>query len=145
MFRVFGTYTFAAFVAAVSLNIIFSSLACVSIFFAGKRIAGTGVAAGAAWLWAIFPNGFIIPYQWIWDTSLSALLAATILWATLALDKSSRARDWCAYGLLWGIAIMTNGTLLALLPFLLGWLAYRARIRARVRGKELGLSGQHSR
>ena len=90
---------------------------------------GTGVAAGAAWLWALFPNGFIIPYQWIWDTSLSALLAATILWATLALDESNRARDWCAYGLLWGFALMTNSTLAAVLPFLLGWLAYRARQR----------------
>jgi hypothetical protein len=131
VFRLFGTYTFPAFVAAVSLNIIFSSLVCVPVFFAGKRIAGTGVAAGAAWLWAIFPNGFIIPYQWIWDTSLSALLAATILWATLALDESNRLRDWCGYGLLWGFALMTNGTLLALLPFLLGWLAYR---RARESG-----------
>lgn len=135
VFRIFGTYTFAAFVAAVSLNILFSSLACVPIFFAGKRIAGTGVAAGAAWLWAIFPNGFIIPYQWIWDTSLSALLTATILWATLELDESNRVRDWCGYGLLWGLALMTNGTLAALLPFLLGWLAYRARIRARERGQ----------
>ena len=129
VFRVFGTYTFAAFVAAVSLNIIFSALACVPVFFAGRRIAGTGVAAGAAWLWAVFPNGFIIPYQWIWDTSLSALLAATILWATLALDETNRARDWCGYGLLWGFALMTNGTLAAVLPFLLGWLAYRARER----------------
>lgn len=129
VFRAFGTYTFPAFVVAVSLNIVFSSLACVPIFFAGKRIAGTGVAAGAAWLWALFPNGFIIPYQWIWDTSLSALLAATILWATVALDESNRARDCCAYGLLWGFALMTNTTLAAVLPFLLGWLAYRASQR----------------
>jgi hypothetical protein len=133
VFRVFGTYTFPAFVGAVSLNIIFSSLACVPIFLAGKRIAGIGVAAGAAWLWALFPNGFIIPYQWIWDTSLSALLAAMILWATLALDESNRAGDWCAYGLLWGFTLMTNGTLAAVLPFLLGWLAYRARKRGHGR------------
>ena len=57
------------------------------------------------------------------------MLAATILWATVALDESNRARDGCAYGLLWGFALMTNGTLAAVLPFLLGWLAYRARQR----------------
>jgi hypothetical protein len=131
VFRIFGTFTFPAFIAAVSLNIIFSSLACVPLFFVGKRIAGTGVAAGAAWLWVIFPNAFIIPFQWIWDTSLSALLAATILWATLKLAESNRSRDWCSYGLLWGFALMTNGTLAALLPFLLGWLAYRARERGQ--------------
>jgi hypothetical protein len=127
IFRIFGTFTFSAFVVAVSLNILCSALACVPIFFAGKRIAGIGVAAGAAWLWAIFPNGFIIPFQWIFDTSLSALLAATILCATLKLARSNRARDWCAYGLLWGFALMTNGTLAGLLPFLFGWLAHRAR------------------
>ena len=49
--------------------------------------------------------------------------------ATLALAESNRVRDWCAYGLLWGFTLMTNGTLASLLPFLLGWLAYRARER----------------
>ena len=129
VFRICGTFTFDSFVVAVLLNILFSSLACVPIFFVGKRIAGIRVAAGAAWLWAIFPTALIIPYQWIWDTSLSALLAAAILWATLALNDSHRARDWCAYGLLWGFTLMTNGTLAALLPFLLGWLIWRARQR----------------
>ena len=45
----------------------------------------------------------MIPFEWIWDTSLSALLAATILWATLALAESDRVRDWCAYGIVVGI------------------------------------------
>jgi len=126
MFEIFGTYTFTAFVATVVFNILFSALACVPLFFAAKRIAGLGVAAGAAWLWAIFPNATIIPFEWIWDTSLSALLAATLLWATLALADSGRLRNWCAYGLLWGFVLMTNPTFASLFPFLVAWLAYRA-------------------
>jgi 4-amino-4-deoxy-L-arabinose transferase-like glycosyltransferase len=126
MFRIFGTYTFAAFVATIFFNILFSTLACIPLFYAGKRIAGLGVAASAAWLWALFPNAIIIPFEWIWDTSLSTLLAATLLWATLALADSDRLRNWCAYGLLWGFILMTNPTFASLLPFLLGWLAYRA-------------------
>jgi len=126
MFQIFGVYTFAAFFATVLFNILFSTLACVPLFYAAKRIAGLGVAAAAAWLWAIFPNAMIIPFEWIWDTSLSALLAATLLWATLALADSGRLRNWCAYGLLWGFTLMTNPTFLSLFPFLLGWLAYRA-------------------
>jgi hypothetical protein len=59
---------------------------------------------------------------------LSALLAATILWTTLALAESGRTRDWCAYGILWGFALMTNPALGALLPFLLGWLACPGRL-----------------
>src|SRR5208282_984272 len=126
IFEIFGTYTIHAFLAAVFLNILFSTLACVPIYFAGNRIRGPAVAAAAAWLWAIFPNAIIIPFEWIWDTSLSALLAATILWATIALADSQRVRDWIAYGLLWGFALLTNPTFASLLPFLFGWLAYRA-------------------
>jgi hypothetical protein len=89
------------------------------------------VASLAAWLWALFPNAIMMPFEWIWDTSLSALLAATLLWASLALVESDRIRDWCAYGLLWGLALMTNPALGALLPFLFGWLAYSARLAYR--------------
>ncbi len=125
VFRYFGVYTFRSFVAAVLLNILFATLTCVPIYYAGERIGGAGLGAGAAWLWAIFPNAILIPFESMWEACLSALLAATILWATLALAKSRRARDWCGYGLLWGIALMTNPTLASLLPLLLAWLAYR--------------------
>jgi hypothetical protein len=128
IFKIFGVFTTRAFFAAVFLNIIFSSAACVPVFFAAKRIAGVGTAAFAAWLWALFPHAIMVPFEWIWDTALSALLAATILWATLTLAESERVQDWCAYGLLWGFALMTNPALGALLPFLLGWLAYRGRL-----------------
>ena len=121
IFRVFGVFTLHAFYAAASLNIIFSAATCVPIYFAGKRIAGIGSASLAAWLWAFFPNAVMIPYQWIWDTSLTALLAATILWAALALTESRRMRDWCAYGLLWGFSLLTNPSLGAVLPFLFAW------------------------
>lgn len=126
IFRVFGIYTFASYVPAVLLNIFFSSLTCIPIFLAGKRIAGLSTAAIAAWLWAVFPNAIIFTVS-IWDVSLSALLAATILWATLALFELSNVRDWLGYGLLWGLTLMTNATLGSLLPFLLGWLVYRSR------------------
>ena len=126
VFKTFGVFTLRSFLAAAFLNVAFSTAACVPIFYAGKRIAGLGVASGAAWLWALFPNAIIIPFEWIWDTCLSALLAATILWATLKLAESQRLRDWCGYGLLWGFTLMTNPALASLLPFLLGWAAYRA-------------------
>jgi hypothetical protein len=126
IFRLFGIYTFPSYLAAVLLNIFFSTLVCVPVFFAGERIAGLGAAAIAAWFWAVFPNAIVFTVS-IWDVSLSALLAATILWATLALSESPNLRGWLGYGLLWGVALMTNATLGALLPFLLGWLAYRTR------------------
>ncbi|MGB7280860.1 MAG: glycosyltransferase family 39 protein [Candidatus Acidiferrum sp.] len=139
-FKAFGAFTTRAFFACVALNILFSSAACAPVFYAGKRIWGLGVASGAAWLWALFPNAILMPFEWIWDTSLSALLAATLLWATLELAESERVRDWCGYGLLWGLALMTNPALGSLLPFLLGWAAWRGRGERGARWKRAALA-----
>jgi hypothetical protein len=125
--RIFGAYTFPSWVAAVSLNIGFSSLACLPVFATGRRIGGVGLGALAAWLWAIFPNAILLSFESLWDTSLSALLGATVLWATLRVAEARRWPAWAAYGLLWGIVLMTNAALVSLLPFLFGWLVYRSR------------------
>jgi len=125
IFCVFGVFTLHAFYAAAALNILFSAATCVPIYLAGRRMAGIGAASMAAWLWALFPNAIVIPFQWIWDTSLSALLAATILCATFELIESERLRDWCAYGFLWGFSLLTNPALGAALPLLAGWAVNR--------------------
>jgi 4-amino-4-deoxy-L-arabinose transferase-like glycosyltransferase len=151
-YRVFGIHTPHAFFAMVLLNILFSAATCIPIFYVGKRVGGLGVASIAAWLWAVFPNAWIIPYEWIWDTSLSALLMATILWATLwlvdgdgarASDGDSRRdgslgtryaswRGWGAYGVLWGFALMTNPSMGVMLPFSIGWAVYRSWSRGQL-------------
>jgi hypothetical protein len=125
LFRIFGIYSIAAYFAAIFLNIIFSAATCVPIYYAGKRIAGTGIASLAAWFWALFITAIRMPTEWIWDTSLSALLVAIIMWATLELSTSHRWRDWSTYGLLWGLVLGTNPAPASVLPFLLAWLLYR--------------------
>ena len=123
--RAFGIYTFHSWAAAVTLNVCFSALVCLPLYFAGKRIGGPALGAAAAWLWAVFPNAILLSFQSLWDTSLSALLGATALWATLRLAGSTRRRDWILYGLLWGLILMANAAVLSLLPPLLGWAVYR--------------------
>ena len=125
LFKLFGAFTLASFYAAVFLNCIFSSLACIPVCYSGRRIAGPVVGELAAWLWAIFPSGILMPFEWIWDTSLSALLGAALLWATLRLADSLSYREASLYGLLWGVSLLTNPALGSLLPFLAGWIFYR--------------------
>ena len=128
--RLFGIYTFQSWVAAVLMNAGFSTLACVPLYYAGKRIGGTGLGAAAAWLWAIFPNAILLSFQSLWDTSLSALLGATVIWATLKLADTTSDRAWTLYGLLWGAVLMANAAVLSLFPLLLGWAAWRSRAHA---------------
>jgi len=138
IFRIFGIFTAASFTVAVALNIVFSAAACWPIFHAGRRIGGTGVGATAAWLWAIYPNAVITPFEWIWDTCLATFLASLVVWFTLKLAESQRPRDWCLYGLLWGGTLMTDPALAVVLPFLLGWAAYYA---SPVLRRRLALAG----
>lgn len=130
IFRLFGTYTLGAFLAAAGFNAVCSALTCIPLYLAAKRIAGANVASGATWLWAVYPTAILLPYESLWDASLSALLAAALLYATLVAADSERTRDWAGYGVLWGAALMTNAALIALLPFLFGWAEYRAHKRA---------------
>src|SRR5262249_20262343 len=97
LMRLFGPYTFHSWLAAVATNIVFSSLATIPVYFVGKRIGGVGVGATAAWLWAIFPNALLLSYESLWETCLSALLGAMLLWATLRVAGSVSARAWCLY------------------------------------------------
>jgi Dolichyl-phosphate-mannose-protein mannosyltransferase len=132
-FKVFGIFTVSSFFFLVLLNILFSTAVCIPLFYVANRVAGIAAASLAGWLWALYPNAIMIPFEWIWDTSLSVLLALTILWATLELTESDRMRDWYIYGLLWGFTLMTNPSIGSLLPFLLGWAAYRSRKRRVIR------------
>lgn len=125
IFKLLGAFTLTSFYAVVLLNCVSSALACIPLFHAAERVAGKSTAALASWLWAFFPAGIILPYAWIWDSSLSALLAATLLWATLRLADSSGPRAFALYALLWGISLLTNPALGILLLFLLGWIFYR--------------------
>ena len=125
IFKVFGMFTFRAFCAAVALNSTFSSLTCFPLFYAAARVAGKFTASVGAWLWTLSPIAIILPYAWIWDSSLSAFLAAALLWATLHFSERCELRGVLLYGLLWGISLLTNPALSALLPFLLAWTLLR--------------------
>ncbi len=125
IFRIFGQFTFASFLAAALLNCVFSAAATVPLFLAASRIGGSAVAALSAWLWALCPAGVMLPFEWIWDTSLSAFLATAILWATIELTNNSNLADWIAYAFLWAIALLANPSLGILLPFFLLWLILR--------------------
>jgi hypothetical protein len=125
IFRVCGTFTVPSFYVAAFFNCIFSALVCWPLFSVALRIANRTTAAAAGWLWVVFPSGILIPFEWIWDTSLSALLAISLLWATLRLADDTRRRNFIFYGLFSGFCLLANPALGAALPFLLFWIYLR--------------------
>jgi 4-amino-4-deoxy-L-arabinose transferase-like glycosyltransferase len=129
VFLVFGIYSKASAFVLLTLNSIFSAVTCIPIFRIARRMFSEKVAVGSAWTWALLPNVMFWCTRYVWETSLSALLVATIFWLTLTLESRDEGRDgrlaWLAFGLLWGIVALNSPTLLSFLPAAGLWAWYR--------------------
>jgi hypothetical protein len=111
------------------INCAFSAATCWPIYAVGRKLYGEKIGLASAWFWVFFPYAVLLPLEWTWDQSLSALMLALIIWATFALRESTSSSSlrWSGYGLLWGFTALVNPTLCIVLPFLIGWLAFRRR------------------
>ena len=125
VFKITGVYTHASALILLSINSFFSALTCIPIFLIAKKCLSEKVALWSGWLWALLPSVMYWCTRWVWETSLAALLLAILFWITLQLEEARGAKLWIVYGVLWGIAALTNTSLLAfLLPSGL-WAWYR--------------------
>jgi 4-amino-4-deoxy-L-arabinose transferase-like glycosyltransferase len=131
VFKLFGIYTHASALVLLSLNSFFSALTCIPIFLIARRCFSEKVAVWTAWLWAVLPSVMYWCTRWVWETSLAALLLALIFWLTLDLEERDGLRPWFAFGLLWGVAPLTNTSLLAFLPASGLWAWYRRGKRGK--------------
>jgi len=125
IFRVFGVYSEASALAAISLNCLFSALTCVPIFFIARMTLGAPVAFWAGWTWAFFPYAVEWASAMVRETCLVTLLFSLVVWWALRLEQKSTLGAWAGYSLLWGLIGLTNPSLLAALPFVSGLLWYR--------------------
>jgi 4-amino-4-deoxy-L-arabinose transferase-like glycosyltransferase len=131
VFRVFGIYSQASGFVLLAINSLFSALTCIPIFLIGKQIFSEKVAVGSAWAWALLPNVIFWPTRAVWETSLAALLLATLFWLSLTLEDREGWTPWLQFGLLWGISALTNTSLLSFLPAAGLWAWYRRAKRGK--------------
>ena len=130
VFRVFGVYSAASAWVILAFNSVCAALTCWTIYRIGEKILGAEVARAAAWTWAVFPYLIYWPVRVVYDTSFSAFLLSLSLLLTLRMaDSSPRARAWIGFGILWGVILLTNPSLLTMLICSLLWLLYRAQHR----------------
>jgi len=136
VFKLFGVYTKASAIAILALNSLFSALTCLPIYYAAKKSFGPRTALGASWAWALFPHAIYLSAYLIWDECLTTLLLTLLFLAALHLaEKGTGLKPghynsmdlwgWAGFGLLYGFAALTNPIVLAVLPFLAGWMCYR--------------------
>ena len=130
VFRLFGIYTYASAWVILCLNCLFSALTCIPIYFIAQRCFGRAAALWASWIWVFFPYAIYFASGEIWGECLDTLMMALVLWCTIAMEEETNVARWAGYGLLWGLAALTNPVILSTFPFMLGWLAWWRHRRA---------------
>ena len=135
IFKVFGIYGHASALVLLTINSFFSALTCIPVFLIARRCFGEKVGVASGWTWALLPYVMYWCTRWVWETSLSALLVATIFWLALTMEDREGVKPWIEFGGLWGIAALNSPVLLAFLPAsgLWAWVH-----RTKARKKSLG-------
>ena len=107
------------------LQIAFSLLLCLTIYLIGLEVFNKKAALCAAYIYALYVP-FIYQTTFVWDTLLFSLQLAVIVWLALRFDNRS-AFPAVLLGLLLGLTVLTNSVVVAVVPFLLGYILFANR------------------
>ena len=127
VFKLFGILSFESLLVITAIDCAFSALTAWVVWAIARRAFSASCGVTAGWIWTLLPSAVFYPVVWVWDTSLSAFLFALILLASMSLLESEKTTAWAGCGALWGIGVMVNASIVATLPFILGWNAHELR------------------
>ena len=116
VFKIFGCFSLTSGFVILLINSLFAALTCIPICRLGELMGERKVGLWAGWIWAAGASFMVWPVSWVWEVSLSALLLSILLLESLRLCNDSNWKSWARFGLIWGIAALTNPALLAFLP-----------------------------
>lgn len=116
IFKLFGIYSHLSAIVLLAINSVFSALTCIPVFLVARRCFGEEVAVASAWTWALYPAAIYWCTTWIWETALSTLLLTILFWLTLRMEQHGGLRSWILFGLLWGVTVLSNASLVSFLP-----------------------------
>jgi hypothetical protein len=143
VFKIFGVYTAASAWVLLTINSIFSAATSSVIYEIAARCfhrtgRATKIALWSGWLWALYPAAMQFAVRWIWDMCITAFLFSKII--AIALRARSIGEDapsesepqhqttlrWAAFGLLSGLTVLLNSTLLLFIPACGLWMLFGA-------------------
>ncbi len=128
VFKIFGVYTYASAWVLLSINSFFASLTTIPVYLIAHRTFGARVAIWSARAWALNPYVWYWSIHWIWDTTFTPLILASIFLVSLELEQCPGWLGWILFGALWGVGALANPTMLSFLPFCGLWV-WRQRYR----------------
>jgi len=127
IFKLFGIYSLTSGYIILSINSLLSALTCIPVYFSAKYALGGHAARIAAWTWAFYPFAIYFSAGRVWEYSLTALLFTTCFCIAQRIHLSAKPLAWMGFGALFGLAALSNPSVLSTLPFLLLLAIYRVR------------------
>ena len=119
VFKLFGLYTAKAAIAMLTIQSVCSALTCVPVYMTLREAAGERQARLGGWLWAVYPFAINYAAAEVWDYALTSLLFAWCFYWAQRLPREKRLLPWAGFGVLYGVAALSNPSVLSMLPFLL--------------------------
>jgi 4-amino-4-deoxy-L-arabinose transferase-like glycosyltransferase len=126
MFKLFGLNTLKSAFAILSFNSVCSSLTCIPLYFLARHALNERLARIASFAWAIYPFSIYFAADRAWDYAVTSLLFMCCLLAVQKLHLRGNLA-WIGFGLLCGVTILSNPSVLSVLPFLLLIALYKVR------------------
>ena len=119
IFELFGVHTAHSILAVHVFDCLINALASIPIVLVAGRSFGPRVGLWAGWAWALFPYGIYFAAAWAWSTHLLLFGLLWLLYLAQHMECSPRLRLWTGFGLLAGLAGLTEPSVLVVIPFLL--------------------------
>lgn len=131
VFAIFGAYSSAAEVAILLLQILFGVATVVVAMLLSRRMFSVSTANTAGLICALCPPALFLPTLF-WETSLSILLATSLVALAVLCAEDSSTKYWLGMSLGSAVALAVNPSLLTIVVCGFGWAIYRARTKSPV-------------
>jgi len=130
LFRIFGSYSMGAAVAALLIQTAVACACCVLLLRLGELLAGARAGFIAAALFAFYPAAVHFSTQKIWSTVPSVALLLTLLLLVIHVSVTASIAAAALTGVVMGLSALMDPVAVAFYPFALLWLLAMGRARA---------------
>ena len=120
VFTIFGAYSSASEIAIMLLQVVFGAATVLVVMLFARRVFGVSAANTAGLICALCPPALFLPTVF-WETTLSVLLATSLVLLAQRCAEDSSAKNCLALALVSTLAVAVNPALLPIVACGFGW------------------------